>query len=459
MRLTFLKRYTMKDFFSLYLPLLGEQAMATFVGLVGMLMVSHAGDAALSAVGIVNTINLVVLSAFTALASGATAVISQLLGARRNKDAGACTTQFLVVSVSAAIIIGTLMTIFVKPILYAFFGSSEQDVLDSAYIYLAASSLSVPFLVVSTSISGIFRACRDNKTPMFVSIIVNIINALICAVTIYIIEIGILGASIAMLVARIIGSILSIIMLLKPGMRSVSMPFAISKSFKVQMETIKPIMKIGLPMGLDSMIFQVGKLIVTVFLSGMGTSMMAAFSVANNITMFFEIPGSAMMLLAVTLVGRSVGAGDDKAAKDEMLLTLAVNSVLFALICIPGYFLSYQMASLFSASEEVRQIAVDLVKIFCALTPIMWAPGFMLPYGLRAAGDVKFTIICSSSILWLVRVPLSYVYGVVMNMGAVGIWWAMIADWVARNILYMWRLLSDKWRGKSVIRAKNIKNT
>ncbi|NLD88264.1 MAG: hypothetical protein GX633_08420, partial [Clostridiales bacterium] len=238
MRLTFLKRYTMKDFFSLYLPLLGEQAMATFVGLVGMLMVSHAGDAALSAVGIVNTINLVVLSAFTALASGATAVISQLLGARRNKDAGACTTQFLVVSVSAAIIIGTLMTIFVKPILYAFFGSSEQDVLDSAYIYLAASSLSVPFLVVSTSISGIFRACRDNKTPMFVSIIVNIINALICAVTIYIIEIGILGASIAMLVARIIGSILSIIMLLKPGMRSVSMPFAISKSFKVQMETI-----------------------------------------------------------------------------------------------------------------------------------------------------------------------------------------------------------------------------
>jgi len=446
----FLNMYSPKEFMSLFAPLFAEQGMTILVGIIGMLMVGFAGDVALSAVGIVNTINVVIMSAFTALSSGATAVISQLIGAKKPKEAGECATQFLVVSISASIIIGLAMAVFARPLLNLLYSSTEKEVLDAAEIYMKAISISVPFLVVFTAISGILRACRQNKAPMVVSLIVNIINAAICAFTIYYMKIGIVGASIGMLAARIAGAVIIVFIMLKPDF-----PLELSKKLTVKWKTIRPVMHIGLPMGLDSMVFQAGKLMVTVFMSGMGTATIAAYSVATNVCMLMEIPGAAMQILSVTLVGRSVGAGRDDDAKNEMILTTLLNGMLFAMISIPLFFGGYHCASLFSSSEEVRLIAMQPIRISAIVGIFIWSTAFVLPYGLRSAGDVKYTIVCSCLTLWVVRITLSWFFGIYLGAGLVGIWWAMIVDWVVRTVLFGGRLLSDKWRGKSEIRAEN----
>ncbi len=442
--------YSPKTFLTLYLPLLAEQGMATLIGIIAMLMVGYAGDVALSAIGIVNTINIVVMSAFTALASGATAVISQLLGAEKEKEAGECATQFLVVSIAASVIIGAAMALFARPLLNLLYSSSDQEVLDAAYIYLVAISIAVPFLVVFTSISGIFRAYRKNKTPMMVSIIVNIINAVICGFTIYYMNIGVLGVSIATFVARVVGAVIIVIELRKSNFNIV-----LSKNIKVKWSTIKPVMHIGLPMGLDSMVFQAGKLVVTIFMSGMGTATMAAYSVATNVCTLMETPGAAMQILVVTLVGRSVGAGREDDAKNEMILTTLVNGLAFTIVAIPLFFFGYHFTSLFSSSEEVRMLAFTLVKISAVCGSLIWSPAFVLPYGLRSAGDIVFTIACTCTTLWAVRIVMSWFLGIHLGIGLVGIWWAMILDWVVRVILFCWRLFSDKWKGRAEIKINS----
>lgn len=446
----FLKLYSPKVFMKQFMPLLAEQSMSVLVGIIGMLMVGYAGDVALSAVGIVNTMNTVILATFSALSSGATAVISQLLGAKKPKEAGKCATQFITVSVVLSFAVCVIMLIFAKPLLYTLYGSSEQDVLDAAYIYLIAVSISIPFLVIFTSICAIFRACKDYKMPMYVSLIVNVINAVVCAFTIYYMKIGIYGASIGMLAARVVGAVIIVIKMFSPRFM-----LELSKKINVEWNVIKPIMHIGLPMGLDSMIFQAGKLLVTIFMSGMGTITMAAYSVASNLCTLLEIPGNAMLLLEVTLVGRSIGAGKDDRAKDEMLFTTIVNCLWFLIFSIPVYIFLQPLTSLFSSTLEVQDLAMSLIKISIFTGILLWSPAFVLPFGLRSAGDVTFTIVCSCASLWAIRIVLSWLLGVYLGYGVVGIWWAMICDWVVRGGLFMYRLLSGKWKGRAEIRAEN----
>jgi len=339
-----------------------------------------------------------------------------------------------------------LLIAFAHPLLNFMFSGAERQVLELAYIYLVADALSFPFMVVVTTLSGVLRACGNSRTSMWVTLLINILNAGICAVTIYGMHLGVLGVAAALLTARVIGAIVMLILMFRPVFA-----LRIRRFYPICWSDIAPILKIGLPMALDSMMFNGGKLLVQIFMSGMGTAVMAANAVASSVTMLLEVPSGAVSLMAVTLVGQSVGAGEEARAKRYMISTTLASTLLLVVIGIPMWFFINKVCGLFTTDAEVRIIAAELVRLLILFSPL-WSPSFVLPSGLRAAGDVRFPITVSIISMWICRVGLSWFFGVYLGGGVVGIWYAMFADWFCRSVPYAWRLYSGGWKNRCVVR-------
>ena len=437
--------FTNRKVQKMYLPVLGEQAMTTMVGIIATIMVGHAGSVAISAVGVVSSMNMVILNTIISLCSGAAAVTAQFLGADQRRRAEETVGQFLSAMTIMSAAICLFLLLFARQIISFLFGAAEQAVLDGARIYLYASAISLPFNCFYAVMSAVLRGCGNNRTPMMIALLVNVINTGICAVTIYFLQLGVVGAAIGLVVAKVVGAVVMFIL-----MRGHSFSLKVRRFFPISLRDLKPILTIGLPMGFDTLLFNGGKLLVQVFMAGMGTHVIAANSVAFNLIAFVEIPGNAMTLLTVTLTGFSVGAKDFEQARADVRRTSIACALIQTAACIPMYIFMPQIAGLFSDELPVLELAIRVSREFMIITPFGWAVAFNIPAGLRAAGDVRYTVSCSLIIMWVCRVLFSWILGVLLHMGLPGIWYAMYMDWVARTVCFVTRFCSNRWENRGV---------
>ncbi len=436
--------FCQKSVIRLYLPILAEQAMNTFVGFIATVMVGHAGSVAISAVGVVNSINNVIINTLLSISSGVAAVTAQYVGAQKWKEASDSVAQFGCMTVLASCGISLGLLLFAEPLLGGLFGSAEPAVLDGARVYLFASALSVPFAAVTAILSATLRGCGNSRAPMMAALLINIVNTGVCAVTIYGFEMGVLGAAIGLLAARVLGAAMLVILMRRPDF---ALP--LRKFFPIRWSVIKPIFSIGIPMGLDTAMFNGGKLLVQVFMTDMGTAVIAANSVVNSVISLIEIPGNAMCLLTITLVGFAVGARDYAAARKHGWYTTLAAFLLQLIVCIPMWFLTPAVVRIFTGDPAVIPLAVTVCRSFILAIPL-WTTAFVVPSALRTAGDVRYTVISSLMVMWGVRVLLSWVFGVVMGGGLLGIWIALYVDWVIRTALFVPRLHSRRWENRAV---------
>lgn len=435
------------DLRKLLIPLVIEQFLAIAVGLADSIMVASVGEAAVSAVSLVDTIFVLLINIFAALATGGAVIAGQYIGKKRPEQGCRAADQLVVFTTLLSIVIMLLTYLAKGFILTKVFGKIEPDVMKNCEIYLLIVAASIPFISLYNAGAAIFRSMGNSKIPMYLSFFMNGLNICGNALLLYGLKWGIEGAAIPTLISRIAAAAGVVVLL-----RNQNLTLHLSKriNLRLEWEMLKKILYIGIPNGLENSMFQLGKILVLSMVSGFGTASIAANAVSNNIAMFQILPGMAINFGLLTVVSQCVGAGDFVQARyyTKKLMIIIHGFMLIANICVlallPAILHAYHLSS--EASEIARQVI--WYHGICAV--IIWPSSFSLPNTLRAATDVKYCMWISIFSMWIFRIGMSYLIGVVWEMGVLGIWIAMTIDWVVRAVLFQIRYWQGKWEFRKI---------
>ena len=440
--------FTRRQLVTLIWPLLLEQFLSVSMGMADTLMVSGVGEAAVSSVSLVDSLNILILQILAALASGGAVVASQYLGRQDGDNARRSAAQlFSVVGIAtgAAMVVCIVLS---RVILRGVFGSIDEDVMAFSQIYFIISAVSYPFMGLYSAGAALFRAQGNSKVSMRASLVMNVINIGGNALLIYGFGLGVLGAALATLFGRVVAAVWVLVQ-----QQQMENPLRVSEPADLlpQRELVGRILAIGVPSGLENGMFQIGKLCVSSLTSTLGTAAIAANAVAGTVSTMANIPGNTMSLAMIPVVGRCLGAGDKKQAKHYAWLLLGIaaagllvtNAVL--LLVIPA------VAGWFSLSAEALAMCVTVVRWFSVFSVFFWAGSFTLPNALRSGGDAKFTMLVSIVSMWTFRVVLSYFFVLQLHMGLTGVWFGMFIDWICRCLCFGIRFIRGKWMEHEVI--------
>ena len=434
--------FSNKSLKKLIIPLVFEQALAITVGIADTMMISSVGEAAVSGVSLVDMFNNFIFSVLAALSTGGAVVASQYIGAGNREKACAAARQLIYVVIGVSLLICGVVIAADEPILRLLFGAIEPDVMANAVMYLIITALSFPFLAVYNSCAALFRSMGNSRITLKVSVIVNLINVVGNAFCLFVLHMGVAGVAIPTLVSRAVGGMILYILLKNPEQTI----YLARESFQLNPEMIKRILYIGIPSGIENGIFQFGRVLVVSIIAGFGTVQIAANGVANSLDSMGCIVGQAMSLAMITVVGQCVGAGDEKQIRYYTKKLLMIAYVSTAVINVIMLTFLTPILSLYGLGEEATRLSYILVMIHNGMAIFLWPISFVLPNMLRACNDVRFTMVISICSMFLFRVGFSYVIGVYMGLGAIGVWIAMLIDWVARSASYMGRNFSGRWK-------------
>ena len=432
----------------LLLPLLLEQFLAVSMGMADTIMVSSVGEAAISGVSLVDGVNTLILQVLAALATGGAVIASQYLGRRDTNNARRAASQLyftLIVSTCAAAV---LVMALCRPLLHAVFGAIEEDVMRFAQTYFLVSAVSYPFMGIYNAGAALFRAQGNSRISMYASLVMNVINIAGNALLIFVFHMGVLGAALATLLGRVFAAAWVTWQLERSDN---PMRIACMRDLLPDGELIRRILSIGIPSGLENGMFHIGKLLVSSLVSTLGTAAIAANAVANTLSSMANIPGNAVSLAMIPVVGRCLGAKERSQARENAGKLMRVAYAGIALTNLSMFMLAPWAVRLFNLSPEAVAIAVPVMRSFDVVSVFLWPASFTLPNALRAGGDAKFTMTVSMISMWLFRVLACYVFVLHMHMGLFGVWLGMYIDWVCRMLCFVLRFVSGKWMDHKVI--------
>lgn len=446
--------FSKKDLQKLIIPLIIEQLLGISVGMFDTIMISSLGESAVSGVSLVDMLNVLMINIFAALATGGAVICAYELGkikklmeqdtSVKNDFPGArsAAKQLLIVLLVASILVVGLALFFRVGLLRLCFGAIEDDVMANALSYFVISAISYPFIAIYNGLAALFRTMGNSKITMIASFFMNLLNICGNALFIYVFNWGVAGAAWSTTISRFLGMLLLFVII---SNKNHEIYINLREKFRLDFHVMKKILGIGIPGSLENSVFQLGRILVISMIAGFGTTQVAANAVANNLDSLGCIPGQALGLAVVTVVGQCIGAGDYDSARqyEQKLLkftyiSMAVVNILI-LVSLP---LSLK---LYNLTKETLELAAILVILHDGFAMIFWPTAFVLPNALRAAQDVRFTMVVSIFSMIAFRIFFSWVIGVRFGMGIIGVWIAMIIDWVFRGGLFIWRVRSGLW--------------
>ena len=439
---------TKKDLFSgpalrrLIWPLLLEQLLTTTVGMIDTMMVSSVGEAAISGVSLVDMLNFLILNVFAALATGGAVVVSQLLGAKDRDGACDAGRQLYLVVTVISLGIAALVMLFRVPLLRLLFGSIEDDVMASALTYLTINVFSYPVLALYNAGAALFRAQGNSRISMLIAGLVNVVNFIGNAGLIYGLKLGVTGAALSTVFSRAVAALVITILLMNPEL---TVTLSRGGRFRVDRSLVRRILQIGIPNGLENSLFQLGRVLVVSIIALFGTTQIAANAVANNLDSLGILPGQAMNLAMITVIGQCVGAGDAEQTRRMAKKLLKITYCILGTTCALTILCSPLILNIYSLSDESRHLARLLVLIHNGSGILLWPSAFTLTNALRAANDVRYPMVIAIASMMILRLGGGYILAVHFNMGALGIWTAMVADWICRFICFVTRFCGKKW--------------
>lgn len=440
--------FTNHQLITLVIPLVIERFLDMAVGMADTIMVATVGEAAVSGIALVDTINNLIIFVLSALATGGAVVVSQYLGKEDKRNARMAAKQLIYATTFVALALTLCALLWRDGILHGLFGEPEPAVMQSAQTYFFISALSFPFIALFNSAAAIFRSMGNSRTSMIASLIMNLVNIGGNAILIYGYHMGVAGAAIATLASRVAASIMMLILLRNPHNRVF---VAHLLRIKLQWGMIKNILKVGIPNGIENGMFHIGKLMVQSLITTFGTAAIAANTIAGRVMALAHVPGGAIQLAIITVVGYCIGAGDytqaDYYAKKLMKWVYLITGTLAA-IC---FFVAGPAVALFGLSEEATELGTRILKISVPFIIVIWPLSFPFANVIRAAGDAKYTMVVSIVSMCVVRVGLSYLLAYAFDMGFLGVWYAMFADWFVRALFFVLRFRSGKWKHKQII--------
>lgn len=401
------KLYSNKNLLYLFIPLVIEQGLEYLVGFADSLMVAKVGEAAVSGVSLVDFVMALLISIFTALATGGGAITGQYLGSKKDNEANQSALQMMKVTFYLSIVITLIIFVFKNSILHLLFGSISSDVYHHA---------------------------------------MNIVNVIGNALCVFILKMGVEGIAIPTLVSRV-GAALLILYFSKKTTIHLSQLMNI----KINRNMIEKILNIGIPFGIENSMFYLGRLIVLSIVSLFGTASIAANSVGGTLVMFQVLPGTAINLGLTSIISRCIGANDYDQAKyytkkiNRWMHISFIISTVIILLLMPLIMSFYNLSS--RATSYVWQIII----LHGIMMTLIWPYGYMLPVIFRSSGDAKFPMIVSIISMVICRILFSYILAVIFNMGMMGTWYAMFLDWIVKAIIYTYHYIKGKWMNYQVV--------
>jgi len=433
---------------NLLIPVVLEQLLNSIMGTADTMMVSNVGSAAISAVSLVDSINVLVIQAFSALAAGGAIVCAQYIGQRNKEKANESARQvlFIITAISAAV--SLICLVFQKPLLRLIFGSVEAEVMRASETYFFYTALSFPFIAAYDSAASIFRAQDNTKGPMLISMISNVMNIAGNAVMIWGFHMGVAGAALSTLISRVFCAVVVLIQLRKDRQEIVVCDYI---RIRPNWSMIKRILGIGIPSGVENSMFQLGKLAIQSTVSTLGTAAIAAQAMTNILENLNGIAAIGVGVGLMTIVGQCLGAGRQDEAVYYIKKLCVIAEVIIIISCLGVFALTKPITILGGMEKESADMCFHMVMWITIVKPLVWIMAFIPGYGLRAAGDVKFSMITSCCTMWVCRFCLCVFLIRRLGFGPMGVWIGMFADWTVRSIIFTWRFHSRKWLQHKVI--------
>lgn len=435
--------FTNEDLRKMIVPLFFEQLLVMLVGIADTFIVSYVGEAAVSGVSLVNMFNTVFIYLFTALASGGAVMISQYIGNKDRKNAILSSSQLLMFSTIFSIVIAVLVCIANEWLLRLMFGQVDQAVMESCVTYLRISAYSYPALAIYNAGAAMQRSLCKTKVTMYISIIANIINVIGNVVGVFVLKAGVAGVAYPSLFARLFSAIAITILCFKTNQEAY---YTKEDVMTWDAPMLSRILKIAIPNGIENGIFQLVKVVLGSVVALFGTYQIAANGIAQSIWSLAALVGSAMGPVFITVIGQCQGAQDNEATqyyfkklmKITLIFSIAWNAIVFALTPI---FMQF-----YAVSEQTKELVIILVLIHNVFNTVAFPFSGPLSNGLRATGDVKYTMIVSIASTVGGRLVLSIILGVYCHMGVIGIAYAMCLDWTIRAVIFYMRYRSGQWK-------------
>ena len=435
---------------SLLIPVVLEQLLNSIMGTADTMMVSNVGSAAISAVSLVDSINVLVIQAFSALAAGGAIVCAQYIGQRNKEKANESARQVLFIITAISVAVSLICLVLQKPLLSLIFGSVEPAVMRASETYFFYTALSFPFIAAYDSAASIFRAQDNTKGPMIISMISNVMNIAGNAVMIWVFHMGVAGAALSTLISRIFCAVVVIIQLRK---EKEGQEIVVRDYFEIRPDwsMIRRILGLGIPSGIENSMFQLGKLAIQSTVSTLGTTAIAAQAMTNILENLNGIAAIGVGVGLMTIVGQCLGAGRKDEAVYYIKKLCVIAEVIIIISCLGVFALTKPITILGGMEKESADMCFHMVMWITIVKPLVWIMAFIPGYGLRAAGDVKFSMIVSCCTMWACRFCLCVFLIRVMGFGPMGVWIGMFADWTLRGIIFTWRFHSRKWLQHKVI--------
>lgn len=441
-------RFSNKTLSAMIIPLFLEQFLVVLVGLADTLIISFCGEAAVSGVSLVNQFNTIFIYLFTALASGGAVVISQYLGNKDRENSELSSGQLLMSSTVFSVILTFFILLGNKPILRLMFGKVEPEVMEACVTYLRISAYSYPAIAIYNAGASLFRSMGKTKVTMYISILSNVINVAGNCIGVFVLHAGVAGVAWPSFLARVFSAVAITFLCLD---KKQEVAYKIEKVFCWRSDMLKRILGIAIPNGIEQGVFQLVKVSLFSLVSLFGTYQIAANGVAHSIWGVAALSGIAMGPVFITVIGQCMGSQDTEAAelyfKKLLKITFAISAGWNLLLVL----LTPLMLRFYALEPETKHLVFLLVILHNVFNSVAFPFSGALGNGLRAAGDVKYTMAVSLFTTLGVRLIFSYLLALGFHMGVMGVAWAMCLDWSVRGIIYYLRLKSGKWKTFHVI--------
>lgn len=443
-----------KSIFKIAIPAVVEQMLFMIVGVVSLAFVGHLSNAAVTAVGFINSLFGFIQVFFVALSTGCTVIIARLIGEGDVDNAKMAIKQSVIIGTSVFTVLAILLYVFAPQIITGFFSNAEKAVIDIATEYFKITLITMPLMFAHIIISGSLRGAGDTKTPMIIANIVNIINVALSYIFIYGIHIGnfsieamgVKGAAIAVAVSRGIGGILGLYIVLN---KATQLSFSLKGRFKIDYPLLKRILHVGVPASLEQLIMQGGFLVLQIVISRMGTNASAVYQIVMSINSICFVPIFGFGISAVTMIGQCLGAKRVDLAKKSGWQTIKICLMITVVISSLLFIFADKLIRIYTNDPAIISIGVGAIRIFTFSQPFV-SIQTVISNALRGAGDIAYVMLTSFVGIWCLRVSITFALDYFFKTGINSAWIALIMDFSIRSFMYLARFKRGRWANISI---------
>ena len=442
--------FTNKALVAMFIPVMLDSLLSILAGMVDSAMVSSAGEAAVSAVSLVDAINVLCITVFSGMANGGGVVLSQYVGHGDKKQARSTANQLLYLAVSIALVFTVVLSLFRVQVLRLIYGSIEQDVFENAKVYFLITILGYPFSAIGAAATAVLRSTGKTRQSAYCTIAFNVFNVIGNSVLIYGLEMGVAGAAIATTVARMAYAGMGLLMAQNKQLPAY---FENILKFRLDFAIIRRCVGIGSASAMENGLFYVGRLLISGLISTFGTVAITAYSVSNTINNIGWVIVSAFGVTLMPVVGQCVGAGEQEQAKGYTKKLLTAATVTTVVLFSSLFLLRNVLVRIYQLDAETLEACGYYTGVL-ALFSIAGLYSFCFTplSAFRAAGDIKYAVTLSIITMFAFRVALAYALNWLFpDLGLMCVCISMGVDWLFRAVCNIIRFRNGKWLHKRLI--------